>query len=275
MTMWKVHDNGKVSYVWDMEDKCEALGHWYSYERLGLYYKTRNGPQPLCHVHLMWETHVNMRLEHTGCYTAPGDSALSLDTTRNAMDMLAFSGKNEGIAHDAMGRPVMDPQEGYSERLDLLNGGYVVYFGDPRPDAELKRQAKTFQGGMKHLGDRIGHVRNVECWLLGPVSLMAGQKLYGSIVAKLRGRFEKGLGFQPCTLLWSHYAQDGKVDGPTNSYVEGDLKGYWEGTGKEVVKLIRMSTFELPLPSYATGVVWKVEQFRNGRTMCQAKGMSG
>ena len=43
MTLWKVHDHGKVSWVWDMEDKCEALGHWYSYERLGLYYQARHG----------------------------------------------------------------------------------------------------------------------------------------------------------------------------------------------------------------------------------------
>ncbi|HWB14340.1 MAG TPA: hypothetical protein VG826_34260 [Pirellulales bacterium] len=273
MTMWKVHDHGKVTYVWDTEDKCEALSHKYSYERLGLYYRTRTGLQPFCHLHFTWEMHVDFRIRAEACYTAPGESRLTIDTTRNAMDLLAFSGQDEGIAYDAMGKPVMDPQEGYSDRLDLLNGGYVVYFGDPRPDMELVRQAKTFQGGMRRLGGRIGHTRNLECWLLGPVSLVAGQQLYGSIVAKLRGRFENGMGFQPCTLWQSHYAQDGKAY--EGYYTEGTLKGAWEGADSEEVKMIRSNLSPLPLPSYASRVVWKVEQYRFGRTMCETKAMSG
>src|SRR5262249_44365477 len=158
----------KVSYVWDTEEKCEALSHSYSYERLGLYYRTRHGLKPLCHVHFTWETHINLRIRAEACYTAPGDSRLTMDTTRNAMDMVAWSGQDEGIAYDVMGRPIMDAQEGYSDKLDVLNGGFVVYFGDPRPDKELLKQAKTFQGGRKHLSDRIGRTRNLECWLLGP-----------------------------------------------------------------------------------------------------------
>lgn len=275
MTMWKVHDHGKVSYVWDTEDKCEALGHWYSYERLGLYYRTRNGVQPFCHLHFMWETNINVRICAESHYTAPGDSALTMDTTRNLMDALAMSSKDEGIAYDALDRPVMDQQQGFSDKLDLRNGGVVVYFGDLRPDAELKRQAKTFQGGMKHLAGRIGHVRNLECWLLGPVSLVAGGQLYGSIVAKLRGRFENGLDFQPCTLWQSSYAQDGKVDDATGGYYGGKLQGKWEGVSSIEVNTIRSTVFPLQLPSFASGVVWKLEQYKNGRTMCQAKGMSG
>lgn len=273
MTMWKVHDHGKVTSIWDMDDKCEALSHSYSYERLGLYFRTGNGFQPICHLHFMWETRINLRISADACYTAPGDSRLTMDTTRNAMDLLAFSGQNEGIAYDAMGKPIMDVQEGYSEKLDLLNGGYVVYFGDPRPDAELVREAKTFQGGMQRLAHKIRHPRNLECWLLGPVSLVAGQKLYGSIVVKIRGSFESGQGFHPCTLWQSHYAQDGKVY--DRSYLEGDLKGSWDGIGSEKTNMIRSNLFPLPLPSHASGVAWKVEHYRNGRTMCQALGMSG
>src|SRR5262245_57768846 len=105
MTLWKVHDEGKVTFVWDTEDKCEALGHWYSYERLGLYYRTRNGLQPFCRLHLSWGTNTIVRLMWAGAYyTAPGDSALSMDTSRNRMDLLKWSGKDEGIAYDASGR---------------------------------------------------------------------------------------------------------------------------------------------------------------------------
>ena len=132
----------------------------------------------------------------------------------------------------------MDPQRGYTDKLDLLNGGYLTYFGDPRPDAELIRQAKTIQGGMKRLGGRIRHSRNVEFWLLGPVSVIAGQQLYGSIVAKVHGRFEEGMGFQPCTLWHSPYAQDGSVDDAFGVYHEGKLQWNWEGTCSEEVKKI-------------------------------------
>ena len=273
MSKWKVHDNGKVTFVWDEQDECEALTQSFSYERLGLYYVTRNGQQLFCHLHLMWGTNEAVRWWAAAYYTAPGDSGQSIDTTRSLMDVVAFTGQDEGIIYDGAGHPVMSQQEGYSDKLDLLNGGYVVYFGDPRPDAQLISQAKTFQGGMKRLGSRIRHMRNVECWLLGPVSLVAGGQLYGSIVAKLRGRFERGTGFQPCTLWQSAYAQDGSVgDG---RYYEGTLSGNWEGICSDKVNSIRSDISPLPLPSYAKGVVWKLEQFANGRTMCQAKSMSG
>jgi hypothetical protein len=276
MSKYKVRDHGKVTFVWDEDDHCEALDHGYSYERLGLYYRTRNGPQPLCNLHLWWITNtIVFQWGAAAYYTAPGDSALSTDTTRNSMDLLAWSGEDEGIAYDAMGRPVMDPQEGYSDKLDLLNGGYVVYFGDPRPDAELIRQAKTLHGGMKRLGGRTGHSRNVEFWLLGPVSLIAGQQLYGSIVAKFSGRFEQGMGFQPCTLSQSHYAQDGSFDYAFGTYHEGRLQWNWEEKCSEEVKVIRSNLSPLPLPSHARGVVWKLEQYANRRSMCQAKAMSG
>ena len=94
-------------------------------------------------------------------------------------------------------------------------------------------------------------------------------------MAKLRGRFENGLGFQHCTLWQSDYAQDGKVDDATNAYCEGALTGSWEGTGSDMVKAIRSKLSPLPLPSGASSVVWKVEQYERGRTMCAAKSMSG
>src|SRR5262249_52884771 len=97
MGKWKVHDHGKVTFVWDTDDECEALSQAFSYERLGLYYQTRNGPQVFCHLHLMWGTHVGARFWGAAYYTAPGDSALSMDTTRNRMDALAWTGNYEGI----------------------------------------------------------------------------------------------------------------------------------------------------------------------------------
>jgi hypothetical protein len=83
------------------------------------------------------------------------------------------------------------------------------------------------------------------------------------------------MGFQPCTLWQSPYAQDGKVSDATGGYSEGALKGYWEGTGSDIVKKIRSNLSPLPLPAHTSSVVWKLEQFGSGRTMCQAKGMSG
>jgi hypothetical protein len=270
---WKVHDHGKVNFVWDEQNNCEELSHSFSYERLGLYYLTKKAPQHFCDLHLMWGTNEGARYWSAAYYTATGDSGLTMDTTRNRMDELAFSGKDEGIAYDAMGRPVMDPQQGFSDKLDLLDGGYVVYFGDPRPDAELRDQAKTFKGGMEHFRDRIGRKRNLECWLLGPVSLIAGEQLWGSIVARLHGRFEKDQGYQPCTLWQSNYVQDGSVS--IGRYYEGTLKGSWEGPDSEEVKTTRKAVRTLRLPTYARVVVWKLEQFANKRTMCQAKAMSG
>ncbi len=271
---WKVHDEGKVTYIWDFDDKCEALSHSYSYMRLGLYYRTKNGMQPFSHLHLMWPTNVDS-MEKLAWYTAPGESELTISTTRNGQDVTAWTYKDQGIVYDAAGRPIMDPQQGYSENLDLQNGGYMVYFGDPRPDAELKKKAKEIHLGMKHYGGRIGHARYVECWLLGPVSLLPGQELKGSIVAKLRGRFEQGLSYQTCTLWQSHYCQDGKFDDYVGRYYEGMLQTSFEGAGSEQVNMIRANLFELPLPPYARGVAWKVEQYKKGRTRCQAKSMSG
>ena len=128
---------------------------------------------------------------------------------------------------------------------------------------------------MKRLGGRIRHSRNVEFWLQGPVSLIAGQQLYGSIVAKVHGRFEEGMGFQPCTLWQSPYAQDGSFDDAFGVYHEGKLQWNWEGTCSEEVKKLRSNLSPLPLPGSARGVLWKLEQYANRRSMCQAKAMSG
>ena len=74
MSKYKVHDHGKVTFVWDEDDHCEALGHWYSYERLGLYYRTRNGPVPFCDLHFWWITDTIVFQSGTAAYyTAPGD----------------------------------------------------------------------------------------------------------------------------------------------------------------------------------------------------------
>jgi hypothetical protein len=270
---WKVHDHGKVTFVWNEQDNCEELSHSFSYERIGLYYLTKRAPQHFCDLHLMWGTNVGARYWSAAYYTPPGGSGLSNDTTRNMIDANTFSGKDEGVAYDAMGHPMMDAQQGFSDKLDLLDGGYVVYFGDPRSDAELREQAKTFRNGKEHFKDRIGRKRNLECWLLGPVSLIAGEQLWGSIVARLHGRFEKDQGFQPCSLFQSHYVQDGSVS--LGRYYEGALQGHWEGGDSDEIKTIRKSVSVLPLPANANGVVWKLEQYETKRTMCQAKAMSG
>jgi hypothetical protein len=281
---WKVHDHGKVSFEGDEKDNCEVLSYAYSYERLGLYYLTNKSPQHFCDLHLIWGTKEGARWWSAAYYTAPGDSALTMDTTRSMIDADTYSGRNEGIAYDSMGNAIMDAQQGFSDKLNLTDGGYVVYFGDPRPDAELRNEAKTFQHGMEHFKDRIGRKRNLECWLLGPVSLVEGDKLWGSFVAKLQGRFEKNLGYQPCTLLMSHYVQDGSIS--DGNYHAGVLEGAWEETSaptegfarrqnSQIIKDIRHAVVEMPLPAFARGVVWKLEQHEVKRTMCQAKAMSG
>jgi hypothetical protein len=276
---WYVHDEGKVTFVWDMVDKCEALSQSFSYMRLGLYYRTKMGMQAFCHVHLMWPTNIDP-VDKEAWYTAPGDSARTMSTTRNPQDVVAWTNRDEGIIYDAAGRPIMDPQQGYSENLDVQNGGYAVWFGDPRPDAELKQKAKEIHLGMRKYGTRIGHARNLECWLLGPVSLLPGQELKGSIVVKLRGRFEEGTSYQHCTLWQSHYCQDGNVsDGTrpddTNRYYEGELQTSFEGAASDEINMLRANLFECYLPPYAHGAAWKLEQYKRGRTECQAKSMLG
>jgi hypothetical protein len=273
---WKVHDHGKVTFVWDQQDRCEELSHSFSYERLGLYYLTKKVPQHFCDLHLMWGTNVGARYWSAAYYTKPGDSGLSMDTTRSMADTDRFSGKVVEMHYDAMGNPITDQYDGLSEKLDLLDGGYVVYIGDPRSDAELSHQAQTFHNGKQHFKDRIGRKRDLECWLLGPVSLIAGGFLWGSIVVKLQGRFEKNQGFQHCSLWGSHYCQDGSVSASTGDYHGGSLQGRWEGDDpNEETKILRQAPTPLDLPPYANGVVWKREQYEHNRTMCQAKAMAG
>jgi hypothetical protein len=112
--------------------------------------------------------------------------------------------------------------------------------------------------------DRIGKKRNLEFWMLGPVSLLDGDPLLGSLVAKLEGRFEKDQGFQPCTLWYSHYVQD-------------DILGthYKQEPASVEERAIRSALAALKLPSSATSVVWKLEQYKTHLSMCQAKGLSG
>jgi hypothetical protein len=50
---WKVHDHGVVTSEWDEKDQCEVLAHVFSYERVGLYYNTKKGPQHFCDLHMM------------------------------------------------------------------------------------------------------------------------------------------------------------------------------------------------------------------------------
>ena len=102
---WYVHDEGKVTAIWDMVDKCEALSQSYSYMRLGLYYRTKSGMQPFCHAHLMWPMTIDAMWK-LAWYTAPGDSALTISTSRNRQDLAKWTYKDEGVIYDAAGHPI-------------------------------------------------------------------------------------------------------------------------------------------------------------------------
>jgi hypothetical protein len=261
---WKVHDHGKVTSEWNEQDDCELLHHVFSYMRIGLYYNTKKGTQNFCDLHMMWGMDRGDDWWHGAYYTKPGDSSMNIDTTRDSVDADYYMGISDGtrIYYDKMDHAIVGPK-GFSDRLALTDGGKAVYYGDPRPDVELERWAKSIKDGMKEYQDRIGKKRNVEYWMLGPVSLLEGDPLMGSLVAKLEGRFEKDQGYQPCTLWTSHY-------------VQGDiLKGQWEGSDPVEVRAIRSALAAMKLPSFATSIVWKLEQYKTHLSMCQAKGLSG
>jgi hypothetical protein len=262
---WKIHDHGKVTAEWNEEDKCEMLHHVFSYERIGLYFNTKKGPQNFCDLHMMWGLDAGDRWWDAAYYTKPGDSSMNIDTSRDKVDADYFVGTGDGtrIYYDKMDHANVGPK-GFSDRLALSDGGEVIYFGDLRPDAELEREAHTIKDGMKKLSDRIGKKRAVECWMLGPVSLLEGDTLLGSLVAKLEGRFEKDQGFQPCSLWSSHYLQDDTR--------KGHLGG---GSDAPEVEAIRSALAAMKLPNFATGVVWKRDQYETRLSMCQAKALSG
>jgi hypothetical protein len=252
--IWKVHDDGKVTSIWNVTDDCEVSNHAFSYERIGLYYKTKKGPQHFCNIHLAWGTLQSSRYFSMANYTKPGDSVMEINPARYDPTALRY----------------------LPENLDLASGGNVVYYGDPRPDAELRDEAKTFQGGDERYKDLVGKHRKLECWLLGPVTLFQGDNWSGSIVAKLDGRFENGQGYQHCTLWESHYIDDGTLQGVHGPNGDVHTLGGWRDVegDKDATEQIRNAISKKALPPYATGVAWKLEQYKTHVSSCQAKGLS-
>src|SRR5579885_2361240 len=248
--IYKCHDHGVVGAIYNVTEKCMVSGHYHSYMRIGLYYRTKKAPQNFCDIHLLWGTSPEFVTTSWAYYTGAEDSVLTIDTTRNPGDSILFNNGGE-LPVDAMGHVIMSDPD-YSPRLDVSDGGKVVYFGNPRPDAEQlivwkhTNDRKGHPVGKDHprYRDYIGKKRSLECWLLGPVFLFDGDQMSGSLVVKLEGRFEAGLGFQHCSLWESHYVNDGTLEKPAEAAADQ----------------IRKAVSAKGLPAFASGIVWKVEQ---------------
>ncbi len=253
--IWKIHDHGKVTFVYNLDQQCEE-NEGFSYVRLGLYYQTKKGPQNFCDVHVSWNLTRDLR---KAFFTGPTDSAMGIDTSRDTLDRLGYQGK-EQIVYDKSGHVALY-RNGYSPRLDVANGGRAVIFGDPRLDAALKEEAKAIHIKDAYK-DRIGTKRTVECWLLGPLFLYSGDTMSGSIVVKCDGRFEPGGGFQTATLWESHYIDDDTLEGGWSN---------WHQDQESVRKAVSAKS----LPPFATGLAWKLEQYKANVTECNAKALSG